>query len=153
LTPFGTNRGSGTTTWPDDKAFLGKTADADTGLSHIGAREYDPAIGQFTNVDPLLQVDIPQTLNGYPYASQNLVSHVDPGGMGLLCGRSGEPVCPTSPDSTPGNGRPNEALKPAVACWSGWPRCRIPVIHAGFAIAWPPCARDPRRPLALLGLK
>ncbi|MDH6436882.1 RHS repeat-associated protein [Streptomyces sp. SAI-144] len=115
LTPFGTNRGSGTTTWPDDKAFLGKTADADTGLSHIGAREYDPAIGQFTSMDPLLQVDILQTLNGYTYGSQNLVSHVDPGGMGLLCGKSGEPVCPTRPGGTPGNGRPNEALQPAVA--------------------------------------
>jgi RHS repeat-associated protein len=122
LTPFGTNRGSGTTTWPDDKAFLGKTADADTGLSHIGAREYDPAIGQFTNVDPLLQVDIPQTLNGYPYASQNLVSHVDPGGMGLLCGRSGEPVCPTSPDSTPatvGPTRRQSRRSPAGAAGRG----------------------------------
>jgi RHS repeat-associated protein len=102
LTPFGTNRGSGTTTWPDDKAFLGKTADTDTGLTHIGAREYDPAIGQFISVDPLLQVDIPQTLNGYTYGSQNPVSHADPSGMGLHCGTSGEPACPTA--------------KPVVAC-------------------------------------
>lgn len=94
LTPFGTNRGSGTPTWPDDKAFLSKTADTDTGLTHVGAREYDPAIGQFISVDPLLQVDIPQTLNGYSYGSQNPVTHADLSGMGLACGGS-EGACPT----------------------------------------------------------
>lgn len=36
--------------------------------------------------------------------------------MGLLCGKPGEPACPTRPDGTPGNGRPHEAVKPAVAC-------------------------------------
>src|SRR5690606_37688006 len=41
-TPFGTDRGEpagDTTTWPDDKGFLGKTRDEGTGLTHIGARE------------------------------------------------------------------------------------------------------------------
>lgn len=51
-TPFGAPRGSAPTSWPDDKAFLGKPADNTTGLTHIGAREYDPTIGQFINVDP-----------------------------------------------------------------------------------------------------
>lgn len=116
LTPFGSNRASGATNWRDDKGFLGKTADTDTGLTHIGARQYDPAIAQFISVDPLLQSDIPQTLNGYSYGAQNPVSHADPSGMGLVCGGPGEPGCPTRPDGTPGNGRPNEAAKPVVAC-------------------------------------
>ncbi len=40
------------TNWPDDKKFLGKPADPATGLTHVGAREYDPLLGQFLSVDP-----------------------------------------------------------------------------------------------------
>ncbi|MFD7134337.1 RHS repeat-associated core domain-containing protein [Streptomyces sp. NPDC059894] len=117
LTPFGTERGSSAASWPDDKAFLGKTKDSDTGLTHVGAREYDAAIGQFISVDPLLQTDIPQTLNGYSYAAQNPITQADPSGMGLACGGHGDDAaCPTRPDGTPGNGRPNEAVKPVYAC-------------------------------------
>ncbi|MEU1055302.1 RHS repeat-associated core domain-containing protein [Streptomyces sp. NPDC005876] len=116
LTPFGTERGSGTANWPDDKGFLGRSADAATGLTHLGAREYDPSIGQFISVDPLLQTDIPQTLNGYSYASQNPVTQADASGLGLACGPQFGVACPTRPDGTPGNGRPGEAVKPVYAC-------------------------------------
>ncbi|GAA4827072.1 RHS repeat-associated core domain-containing protein [Streptomyces ziwulingensis] len=85
-TPFGATRGTSPTTWPDDKRFLGKTEDITTGLTHIGARDYDPTTGQFISVDPLLEVDKHQTLNGYSYAVQNPVSHSDPTGLGLACG-------------------------------------------------------------------
>ncbi|WJY53603.1 hypothetical protein QRN89_29650 [Streptomyces chengbuensis] len=30
-------------------------------MTHIGAREYDPTIGQFISVDPLLELDKHQT--------------------------------------------------------------------------------------------
>ncbi|MEU6098907.1 RHS repeat-associated core domain-containing protein, partial [Streptomyces sp. NPDC047079] len=57
-TPFGADRGTPLGgPWPDDKGFLGKTSDATTGLTHIGAREYDPTIGQFISVDPLLETN------------------------------------------------------------------------------------------------
>lgn len=82
-TPFGAPRGTKPTAWPDDKAFLGKPADATTGLTHIGAREYDPGVGQFISADPLLEVDEPQTLNGYGYAAQNPVTLTDPTGLGI----------------------------------------------------------------------
>ncbi|MDH6492276.1 RHS repeat-associated protein [Streptomyces sp. SAI-127] len=49
---------------PGRSGFLGKTRDTTTGLTHIGARECDPVIGQFISVDPLLEVDKQQTLNG-----------------------------------------------------------------------------------------
>ncbi|WP_086025944.1 RHS repeat-associated core domain-containing protein [Streptomyces viridochromogenes] len=109
---FGASRGTKATNWPDDKAFLGKPADESTGLTHVGAREYDPGIGQFISVDPLLEVDKHQTLNGYSYAVQNPLTHSDPTGMGLACGGAGgsQEGCPTRPDGTPGNGRPNEAV-------------------------------------------
>ncbi|WP_079073631.1 RHS repeat-associated core domain-containing protein [Streptomyces sp. Root1310] len=80
-TPFGQDRGKAASgSWPDDKGFLGKTRDTGTGLTHIGAREYDPTIGQFVSVDPVLQLEAPQTLNGYSYGSQNPVTFSDPTG-------------------------------------------------------------------------
>ncbi|WP_078959957.1 RHS repeat-associated core domain-containing protein [Streptomyces sp. NRRL B-24085] len=112
--PFGASRGTKSTNWPDDKTFLGKSADGSTGLTHVGAREYDPGVGQFISVDPLLEVDKPQTLNGYSYAVQNPLTYSDPTGMGLACGGNGDDTpCPTRPDGTPGNGRPNEAVDPS----------------------------------------
>ncbi|MEU1017143.1 RHS repeat-associated core domain-containing protein [Streptomyces sp. NPDC005898] len=92
-TPFGAPRGEKTTNWPDDKAFLGKPADTATGLTHVGAREYDPSTGQFLSVDPLLQTEVHQTLNGYSYGAQNPLSNADPSGLGLKCGGS-DPACP-----------------------------------------------------------
>ncbi|WP_420037233.1 RHS repeat domain-containing protein [Streptomyces sp. cg28] len=83
-TPFGASRSGGASKWPDDKGFLGKTADASTGLTHIGAREYDPVTGRFISADPLLETDKPQTLNGYTYAANNPVSFSDPTGEALI---------------------------------------------------------------------
>ncbi|MDT0392360.1 RHS repeat-associated core domain-containing protein [Streptomyces dubilierae] len=80
-TPFGDTRGTKASTWPDDKAFLGKPADGGTGLTHIGAREYDPAVGQFISVDPLLTLDQHQSLNGYAYANQHPATSSDPTGL------------------------------------------------------------------------
>ncbi|MGW2057994.1 RHS repeat-associated core domain-containing protein, partial [Streptomyces sp. NPDC001840] len=76
LTPFGKDRGTPLHgPWPDDKGFLGKSKDTDTGLTHIGAREYDPAIGQFISVDPVLDPAQPQSLNGYSYGNNNPATH------------------------------------------------------------------------------
>jgi RHS repeat-associated protein len=80
-TPFGATRGTKPSVWPDDKAFLGKPADDGTGLTHIGAREYDPSIGQFISVDPLLTLDQHQSLNGYAYANQHPATSSDPTGL------------------------------------------------------------------------
>ncbi|MEU6080008.1 RHS repeat-associated core domain-containing protein [Streptomyces sp. NPDC047108] len=101
-TPFGAPRGPQATGWPDDKGFLGKPADTSTGLTHIGAREYDPSTGQFISVDPVLSVEAPQSLNGYSYASNNPVTSADPTG---LCA---DIDCPTRPgpnyeNTTPGH--------------------------------------------------
>jgi RHS repeat-associated protein len=109
--PFGAERGTPTGgTWPDDKGFLGKTDDATTGLTHIGARQYDPTIGQFISVDPLLETDKAQTLNGYSYSINNPVTFSDPTGLGLDCG-GGREACPDDGDPMPepdhhdGNGK------------------------------------------------
>ncbi|WP_405910219.1 RHS repeat-associated core domain-containing protein [Streptomyces sp. NBC_00828] len=83
FTPFGETRDGGTGTWMDDKSFLGMTADDDTGLTHVGAREYDASIGRFISVDPLLTLDQHQSLNGYVYANNTPVTVSDPSGLGV----------------------------------------------------------------------
>ncbi|WP_369174996.1 RHS repeat domain-containing protein [Streptomyces sp. R28] len=62
---------------------LGKPADDSTGLTHVGAREYDPSIGQFISIDPLLTLDQHQSLNGYVYANNTPVTTSDPSGLGV----------------------------------------------------------------------
>jgi len=80
-TPFGAERGKAEGgNWPDDKGFLGKTKDTTTGLTHLDAREYDPKIGQFISVDPVMETDDSQSLNGYSYAANNPVTTSDPTG-------------------------------------------------------------------------
>ncbi|WP_443062789.1 polymorphic toxin-type HINT domain-containing protein [Streptomyces sp. NBC_00390] len=99
-TPFGAERGTPTGTWPDDKGFLGKTADAGTGLTHIGAREYDPSIGQFVSIDPLLSLDQHQSLNGYSYANQHPATTSDPTGLAETCGAYGNGCSSSTPINT-----------------------------------------------------
>ncbi|MFD7481062.1 RHS repeat-associated core domain-containing protein, partial [Streptomyces sp. NPDC059837] len=79
--PFGETRGATPPAWPDDKGFLGKPTDADTGLTHVGAREYDPATGRFLSVDPVLAPDDHESLNGYAYANNTPVTLADPTGL------------------------------------------------------------------------
>ncbi|MER6617836.1 RHS repeat-associated core domain-containing protein [Streptomyces xantholiticus] len=98
--PFGAERGTPTGTWPDDKGFLGKTHDESSSLTHIGARQYDPSIGQFISVDPLLIPEQHQSLNGYSYANQHPTTTSDPSG---LCEDPGNGRCHQS--STSGSGR------------------------------------------------
>ena len=83
--PFGETR-DGTGTWPArlDKGFVGGTLD-DTGLTHIGAREYDPAIGRFISVDPLMDVADPQQWNAYAYSNNSPITFSDPTGLMWSC--------------------------------------------------------------------
>ncbi|MGW1915698.1 RHS repeat-associated core domain-containing protein [Streptomyces sp. NPDC002076] len=80
-TPFGAARTGATGNWPDDKTFLGKSADRTTGLTYIGAREYDPTTGRFISVDPVLNASDAQSLNGYTYADNNPATQSDPTGL------------------------------------------------------------------------
>lgn len=74
--PFGGDR-SVAGPWPTERGFLNETRDPSTGLSHLGAREYDPAIGQFLSVDPL----VGETGTPYSYAANNPVTYSDPSGL------------------------------------------------------------------------
>jgi RHS repeat-associated protein len=89
-TPFGTPRGS-VPSWPTEKGFVGGTTDP-TGLTHLGARDYDPTIGRFISVDPLVDKLDPQQMEGYSYADNSPVTASDPDGRMTMCADScGEP--------------------------------------------------------------
>ncbi|NGO87070.1 sugar-binding protein [Streptomyces sp. 196(2019)] len=80
--PFGGNRGTDSGTWPGTKGFVGGIDETGTtGLVHLGAREYDPAIGRFISVDPVLDVTDSQQMNGYNYANNSPVTLSDPDGL------------------------------------------------------------------------
>ncbi|HSZ31648.1 MAG TPA: RHS repeat-associated core domain-containing protein, partial [Pseudonocardiaceae bacterium] len=83
FTPYGAPRGPAVT-WIDNHAYLNKVTDANTGLTVIGAREYDPTTGRFISLDPILETGSPQQLNGYTYAADNPVTQTDPSGL-MLC--------------------------------------------------------------------
>jgi RHS repeat-associated protein len=79
-TPYGETRGAAPTGWPGQKGFVGGTADPSTGLVHLGAREYDPTLGKFISVDPVVDPSEPQQLNGYVYANNSPVTYSDSDG-------------------------------------------------------------------------
>ncbi|WP_168212021.1 polymorphic toxin-type HINT domain-containing protein [Actinomadura rubteroloni] len=82
LDPFGNARNGADKppAWIDDKGFLGAPKDS-SGLTHMGAREYDPKLGRFISVDPLFDDKDPQSWNGYSYADNDPVSKSDPDGQ------------------------------------------------------------------------
>jgi RHS repeat-associated protein len=80
--PYGELRGPKPSTWPNKRSYLGVGIDdATTGLTHIGAREYDQTNGRFISADPLLDITDPLQMNGYSYAKNSPVSTSDPDGM------------------------------------------------------------------------
>ncbi|MET9881257.1 polymorphic toxin-type HINT domain-containing protein [Actinacidiphila glaucinigra] len=79
-TPFGTDRGPKPANWAGARGFLGGTTDP-TGLTHLGAREYDPTTARFISIDPILAATDPQSLNGYAYSNNNPVTLSDPTGQ------------------------------------------------------------------------
>lgn len=57
---------------------FGGTLDASTGLTHLGAREYDPATGRFVSVDPIVDHSDPQQMHGYSYSYNNPLAFTGP---------------------------------------------------------------------------
>ncbi|MEU7825934.1 RHS repeat-associated core domain-containing protein [Catellatospora sp. NPDC049133] len=80
-TPFGGTRGT-SSSLPGEKDFVGGTRDATTALVHLGAREYDPVLGRFISVDPVMGNE-PQLMNAYTYSNNSPVTFSDP--TGLYC--------------------------------------------------------------------
>jgi RHS repeat-associated protein len=85
--PFGRLRGS-SPTWSNPFGYVGGEHDA-AGTVHLGAREYDPNLGRFLTVDPVMDVADPQSWQGYAYANNTPVTGSDPSGLRVcleVCG-------------------------------------------------------------------
>ncbi|WP_406477745.1 ricin-type beta-trefoil lectin domain protein [Streptomyces sp. NBC_01615] len=78
--PFGVDRTT-SDTWISHRGYIGGTDENTTGLTHLGAREYDPETGRFLSADPVLDIADPLSMNGYAYSGNSPVSHSDPSGL------------------------------------------------------------------------
>src|SRR5206468_3550927 len=87
--PFGNPRGT-QPAWPTTHGFVNGTIDP-TGLTHLGAREYEPTTGRFISPDQIIDVGDPIQMNGYAYANNGPVTGSDSTGLcrddpGTPCG-------------------------------------------------------------------
>ncbi|MFI6763436.1 polymorphic toxin-type HINT domain-containing protein [Micromonospora sp. NPDC050417] len=107
-TPYGGPRGT-QPVWPTPKGFVGGDNDP-TGLTHLGAREYDPTLGRFTSVDPIQDLTDPQQWHGYAYSHNSPVTYSDPSGMidcdFASCGMGGRNNSGPKSQGQAGGGKP-----------------------------------------------
>lgn len=117
-TPFGEIRGGQPAFWAGDKGFVGGTLDP-TGFTHLGARLYDPALGRFISVDPLIDYNDPQQMHGYAYGNNAPPTVTDPNGLlGQKKGKDKQrkqKKKPRSPSKTSGSSSSNGAKASAGA--------------------------------------
>jgi RHS repeat-associated protein len=101
--PYGNPRGDAVD-WSSDHGYLNAPTSDFSGLTQLGARLYDPALGRFITPDPLMDPADHQQINGYSYANNSPIANSDP--TGLLCTNGPDGMCrrPGSlqPDATPG---------------------------------------------------
>jgi RHS repeat-associated protein len=98
---FGVPRGSSPPWAGGERSFVGGTTEDSTGLTHLGAREYDPRLGRFVSVDPVIDPDDPQQLNAYAYANNNPASMSDPDGRKYFVDADGLVTMPSIAHATP----------------------------------------------------
>lgn len=79
MDPYGVARGTAVT-WPSNLGYLNAPASA-TGLTQLGARQYDPNLGRFITIDPVLDTAEPRHANAYAYSYSSPVSYSDPTGL------------------------------------------------------------------------
>ncbi|MFJ8364449.1 RHS repeat-associated core domain-containing protein [Streptomyces sp. NPDC093984] len=108
--PFGEQRNQSGTWTAGQRGFVGGTQDDNTGLTNLGAREYDPSIGRFLSPDPILDTGAPQSWNAYDYADDSPVTTSDPSGA---CADVDCPTrnCPYCINYTPGD---REGIKRSI---------------------------------------
>jgi RHS repeat-associated protein len=113
--PYGGSRGTPAASWATTKGFVGGEKDP-TGLTYIGARAYDPAGGRFISVDPVIDYNDPQQMNGYAYSNNSPITMTDPTGKMHDGGGGGGSY---NPCSSPGSFRMAERCADEAAAARG----------------------------------
>lgn len=129
--------------WPTTRGFLNAPEDPH-GYTHLGARHYNPTLGQFTTPDPITDHTNSVQAQGYNYAGHNPITYTDPTGLflgsiidwvgGLLGGRPQEPSSPSSAASTTGSSgssRGNAATSAADPATANTSHTTPPTQNAG----------------------
>ncbi|TDD61354.1 hypothetical protein E1263_07540 [Kribbella antibiotica] len=99
--PFGNTRFQNPTWEKNAHGFVDGKMDTSIGLTHLGAREYDPALGRFISVDPLMDNGDPQTLNSYAYGKNNPLTFSDADGLAAQVDLpNGDSMASGNPDAT-----------------------------------------------------
>jgi len=78
--PYGQVRGQTGTGWVGEHGFVGGIKD-DSGLTRIGARDYDPTLGAFITSDPIRSSVPPLGLNAYRYGYNSPATFSDRSGL------------------------------------------------------------------------
>ncbi|WP_103962119.1 RHS repeat-associated core domain-containing protein [Nonomuraea solani] len=118
---FGNPRGT-ISNWPaGSRGFVGGTLNPGTGLTRLGAREYDPASGTFVSVDPIIDPYDPQQMNAYAYANNNPATMSDPDGQIYLEGDHGRKTIYNKPKPKPK--KPKKPKKPIAHLRDFGARC------------------------------
>ncbi len=134
--PFGNPRGTqpATSAWAGKKGFVGGAKDDTTGLTSLGARQYDPTTGRFISTDPLLDAGDPQQWNAYAYANNDPVNNADPNGLMCAHGAPGggpDGHCAGAPNDTDGVVGDNSNNCAVASCQKGAAEMEIAAFIAG----------------------
>ena len=136
---FGNPR-AGSPTWRGGPlGFVNGTTNASTGLTRLGAREYDPALGRFISVDPVIDHSDPQQMNGYAYANNNPVSMSDPDGLKHFVDADGRYSVPgAAANKTLGSKRywgiVRRVSRQASRYYPKWPDTSVPYPDTGMPL-------------------
>ncbi len=135
-----TNCSSGTcipveSSWDEKQWFTGKLEETRTGMQYFGARWYEPELGRFLSVDPVVfREDNVFSFNRYAYANNNPFKFIDPDGR--------DSISLTGTVHLPGS----------ILHFLGLGEVPVSGIHGGIAASFPgPWTPDTKFAIGLIG--
>jgi len=129
--PYGQPIGTPPAAWPGTRGYVGGTADTTTGLTSLGAREYNPATTQFLSPDPLLSPYNPKDLDPYAYAQDSPSTSADPTGLSIPSGGAGGTCYGSCNETPPASAPPRQPDRSCLGSSREPPARRIKRSEAG----------------------